>query len=313
MLSQRQQKGDLMTLSLETNGLSKRYGPTWALQDCSLQVPVGRVVGLVGPNGAGKTTLLHLAMGLLDPSAGSIQVLGSIPQEHPRDVLARVGFVAQNRPLYKGLTVEQHLRFGARVNQHWDEARARERLARYDIPLTRKAGSLSGGQQAQVALTLALAKCPQLLLLDEPLSSLDPLARQEFLRTMLVVATEEQITILFSSHIVAELGRFCDYLILLAKGRVQLVGDVDALLAAHKRLIGETSDAQELDRVATIVSVAQSERQTTLIVQAETNISRLGWQEHTVTMEELILAYMANPSAVLPSSPMNLEREELTA
>ena len=137
-----------MTLSLETTGLSKRYGSTWALRDCSLQVLTGRVVALVGPNGAGKTTLLHLAMGLLDPSAGSIQVLGLSPRAYPREVLARVGFVAQSRPLYKGLTVEQHLGFGARVNQHWDEARARERLARYDIPLTRKAGSLSGGQQA---------------------------------------------------------------------------------------------------------------------------------------------------------------------
>lgn len=164
-----------------------------------------------------------------------------------------------------------------------------------------------------MALTLALAKCPQLLLLDEPLSSLDPLARQEFLRTMLVAATEEQITILFSSHIVAELGRFCDYLILLAKGHVQLAGDVDALLSAHNRLTGEASesDVQEFTRDATIVSVAHSERQTTLIVQAETNISRLGWQEQAVTMEELILAYMANPEAWLQTSPINQEREEL--
>jgi ABC-2 type transport system ATP-binding protein len=302
-----------MTLALETKSLSKRYGSTWALRDCSLQIPAGRVIALVGPNGAGKTTLLHLAMGLLDASAGSIHVLGISPREHPREILARVEFVAQTRPLYKGLTVEQHLGFGARVNRQWDETRARERLARYDIPLARKAGRLSGGQQAQVALALALAKHPQLLLLDEPLSSLDPLARQEFLRTMLVAATEEQITIFFSSHVVAELGRFCDYLILLAKGRVQLAHDVDVLLAAHKRLTGESgeSDAQAFGRDATIVSVAQSERQTTLIVQAEMNISRLGWQEHSVTMEELILAYMANPSATLASSLMNLEREEL--
>src|SRR5215831_14561712 len=218
-----------MMLAVETRGLAKRYGKTWALHDCSLEIPAGRVVGLVGPNGAGKTTLLHLAMGLLDPSEGSIDILGYSPGNHVHEVLACVGFVAQNRPLYHSLTVEQHLQFGARLNQRWNGDRARERLARYDIRLSRKTGQLSGGQQAQVALALALAKCPRLLLLDEPLASLDPLARQEFLRTMLVAATEEDITVVFSSHVVAELGRFCDYLVLLAQGRVQLAGDVDAL------------------------------------------------------------------------------------
>lgn len=300
-----------MMLALETASLAKRYGKNWALQDCSFQIPAGRVIGLVGPNGAGKTTLLHLAMGLLNPSAGNIQILGYAPQEHLQDVLTQVGFVAQDRPLYKSLTVEQHLELGARLNRRWDSARAHERLARYEIPLTRKTGSLSGGQQAQVALALALGKCPQLLLLDEPLASLDPLAPQEFLRTMLVAATEEHITVVFSSHVVAELGRFCDYILLLAKGRVQLAGDVDSLLAMHKRLIGERSEPYAFDHDPTVVSVSQNDRQTTLIVQSDMKLNRLGWSEQEVTLEELILAYMTNPQASLHSLHLETESEKL--
>lgn len=300
-----------MTLALETKGVSKRYHPNWALQNCTLQIPSGCVVGLVGPNGAGKTTLLHLAIGLLEPSAGSIRSLGYSPQTHPREVLAGVGFVAQSRPLYKHLTVEQHLQFGARLNQRWDNARAKERLARYDIPLTRKVGRLSGGQQAQVSLALALAKCPQLLLLDEPLSNLDPLARQEFLRSMLVAATEDRLTVLFSSHVVAELGRFCDYVVLLAKGQVQLAGDVDALLAAHLRLTRPVGERTEPGSNPAVVSLEKGEREITMIVQKETNISRLGWEEHAVTLEELILAYMANPAATLCFPLLEQEMENV--
>ncbi|MDQ2715585.1 MAG: ABC transporter ATP-binding protein [Chloroflexota bacterium] len=300
-----------MTFMLETRGLSKQYGTSWALRDCTLQIPSGHVAGLVGPNGAGKTTLLHLAIGLLDPSAGSIEVLGDSPHTHPREVLARVGFVAQNRPLYKRFTVEQHLQFGAWLNQRWDHVRARERLARYNIALTRKVGSLSGGQQAQVSLVLALAKCPQLLLLDEPLSNLDPLARQEFLRSMLVAATEEQFTVLFSSHVVAELGRFCDYVILLAKGQVQLAGDVDALLAAHRRLTRAGGEITECEGDPGVVSLERREREITMIVQKETNINRLGWQEHAVTLEDVILAYMAHPAVNLRSSLLEREKENV--
>ncbi len=300
-----------MTFAIEAAGLGKRYGKTWALQNCSLQIPAGRVVGLVGPNGAGKTTLLHLAMGLLDPSAGSIQVLGYSPQEHRQEVLTRVGFVAQNRPLYTDLTVEQHLQFGARLNMQWDTIRARERLARYEIPLARKTGKLSGGQRAQVALALALAKCPQLLLLDEPLASLDPLARQEFLRTMLVAATEEHITIVFSSHVVAELGHFCDSILLLAKGQVQLAGDVDTLLSRHKRFTAESNELHQFDCDPAVVSRSQNDRQITLVIQTDTKLSRLGWTEHEITLEELILAYMANPSASMRSFQLEEEREEL--
>jgi ABC-2 type transport system ATP-binding protein len=310
------------TAVLTAEGLSKRYGNIWALRDCSLSLPAGRVVGLVGPNGAGKTTLLHLALGLLEPTAGSIQVLGYAPREHEQEVLAHVGFVAQQRPLYKQFTVEQHVQLGARLNAQWDDARARERLRRYDIPLDRKIRTLSGGQQAQVSLTLALGKRPEVLLLDEPLANLDPLARQEFLRTLLVAATEEGITVLFSSHVVAELERFCDNLIILLEGRVRVAGDVDELIAAHQRLTsaapsstaGDVAAPGDLGSEATladdglaheagVVAVTRDRRQTTMIVRKEAALPRVGWQVDTMTLEELVLAYMANPSQSLILPP----------
>ena len=304
-----------MTAALVAHGLSKQYGHVWALRDCALSLPAGRVVGLVGPNGAGKTTLLHLALGLLEPTAGEIHVLGYAPRDQVREVLARVGFVAQQRPLYRQFTVEQHLQLGAHLNAHWDDARARERLRRYAIPLDRKVRALSGGQQAQVALALALGKRPQLLLLDEPLATLDPLARQEFLRTLLVAATEEGTTVLFSSHVVAELERFCDYLVILLDGQVRVAGDVDQLLAAHRRLTRPTPPGaarrglsaidhdDALAREPGVVAVTDSGQQTILIVRQEAALSWVGWEVQAITLEELVLAYLANPSQslILPS------------
>jgi len=306
---------------LTARGLSKRYGEVWALRDCSLDLPAGRVIGLVGPNGAGKTTLLHLSLGLLEPTAGEIRVLGYAPRRQEREVLAHVGFVAQQRPLYKHFTVEQHLQLGARLNARWDDTRARERLRRYAIPFDRKIRTLSGGQQAQVSLALALGKRPELLLLDEPLAELDPLARQEFLRTLLVAATEEGITVLFSSHVVAELERFCDYLIILLDGRVRVAGDVDELLAAHQRLtsatapgtaghtgaIGDlgsqTTGDETLAREAGVVAVTRDRHQTTMVVRREAALPRIGWEVGAITLEELVLAYMANPSQSLILPP----------
>jgi ABC-2 type transport system ATP-binding protein len=297
-----------MTTVLAAHGLSKRYGSVWALRDCSLDLPAGRVVGLVGPNGAGKTTLLHLALGLLEPTAGEVRVLGYAPRDQVQEVLTHVGFVAQQRPLYKQFTVEQHLQLGAHLNAHWDDTRARERLRRYAIPLDRKTRALSGGQQAQVALALALGKRPELLLLDEPLGDLDPLARQEFLRTLLVAATAEGTTVVFSSHVVAELERFCDYLIILQEGRVRVAGDVDELLAAHRRLTrptppdaasdgaGATNNDDALAGESGVVSVTHSGRHTILIVRQENAVSWVGWEAQRVTLEELVLAYLATRS-----------------
>lgn len=217
---------------LRASALTKRYGRRSALSGVDLDVPARRIIGLVGPNGAGKSTLLQLACGLIEPSAGTLTVLGARPAADAAH-LARVGFVAQDAPVYGGLTVADHLRMGARMNPRWDDPLARDRIGRTGLPLTQKAGRLSGGQRAQLALTLAAAKRPELLILDEPAAALDPLARDAFLRSLLDSVAELGASAILSSHLLADVERVCDYLIVLAGGRVQLAGDVSELRAAH--------------------------------------------------------------------------------
>jgi ABC-2 type transport system ATP-binding protein len=221
-----------MTPALTTRGLSKQYGHRPALAGCTLSIPAGRIVGLVGPNGAGKTTLLHLAVGMLAPTSGTIEVLGGRPASGPAQ-LAKVGFVAQDAPVYTGFSVLDHLRFGQHLNPGWDAALARDRIDRLGLDLRQRAGKLSGGERAQLALTLALAKQPELLILDEPIASLDPLARSEFLRSLADFTASRQISVVMSSHLVSDLERICDYLIVLVASRVQVAGPVAELLASH--------------------------------------------------------------------------------
>ena len=223
-----------MTPVLRTQGLGKRYGQRWALTDCALSVPAGHAVGLVGPNGAGKTTLLNLAVGMLAPTSGTIEVLGGRPAGG-RAQLARVGFVAQDTPTYAGLSVADHLRLGARMNPGWDADLARGRIERLGLDRRQRAGKLSGGQRAQLALTLAVAKRPELLILDEPVASLDPLARREFLDSLAEFVSDRQVSIVLSSHLVSDLERVCDYLIVIVSSRVQMAGEVSELLAAHRK------------------------------------------------------------------------------
>ncbi|NJP89859.1 ABC transporter ATP-binding protein [Nonomuraea sp. FMUSA5-5] len=229
-----------MTTVLRAQALGKRYGRRWALRECTVDVPAGHVVGLVGPNGAGKTTLLKLAAGQLQPTAGDVTVLGGRPVSTPAQ-LARVGFVAQETPLYAGLTVSEHLRLGARLNPRWDDGLARERVARLGLDPGRRAGRLSGGQRAQLALTLGLAKRPDLLILDEPVAALDPLARRDFARGLAEAAAEHELSVVLSSHVVSDLEKVCDYLIVLAGSRVRLAGRTEELLAAHRRPGGRLS------------------------------------------------------------------------
>ena len=221
-----------MTTALATRGLSRRYGQRLALADCTVSIPAGRIVGLVGPNGAGKTTLLHLATGMLSPTSGTIEVLGGRPASGPAQ-LAKVGFVAQDAPVYAGFTIADHLRFGAHMNPGWDAALARDRIDQLGLDRRQRAGKLSGGQRAQLALTLALAKRPELLILDEPIASLDPLARSEFLRSLAEYTASRQVSVVMSSHLVSDLERICDYLIVLVASRVQVAGPVTDLLASH--------------------------------------------------------------------------------
>jgi ABC-2 type transport system ATP-binding protein len=291
--------------ALETNGLGKRYGRTWALRDCSLQLPSGRIVALVGPNGAGKSTLLHLAVGLQRPSAGSVRVFGEEPTDN-REVLARVGFVAQDTPLYKDFTPAELIEMGRRLNRTWDSTLATQRLEQIGVPLSRAVGKMSGGQRAQVALTLALAKRPRLLLLDEPVASLDPLARREFLQALMGGVADEGTTVLMSSHLLGDLERVCDHLIVLHAGKVQVLGSVDELVAEHRVLIGP-SDADT--RGLTVVQERHTDRQATLLVRGyDTTVTRIDpqWTVHDVTLEDLVLAYLANGSAGNLPGPVGL-------
>jgi ABC-2 type transport system ATP-binding protein len=285
-----------MTAVIKARGLGKSYGRNWALSDCTLDVPVGRVVGLVGPNGAGKTTLLHLAVGLLAPSAGTIEVLGGRPAAGPAQ-LARVGFVAQDTPTYAGLSVEDHLRLGARLNPGWDDALAQRRIERLGLDPAQRAGRLSGGQRAQLALTLGVAKRPELLILDEPVAGLDPLARREFLQDLMESVAEHELSVVLSSHLVSDLERVCDHLIVLVASRVQLAGDVDALLATHHRLTGARRDPATLPADQHVIAASHTDRQTTLLVRTEAPIHDSAWTVGRLSMEDLVLAYMGHGSA----------------
>jgi ABC-2 type transport system ATP-binding protein len=285
-----------MTAVLQADRLGKHYGRRPALSDCTLDVPAGRVVGLVGPNGAGKSTLLNLAVGLLTPTSGTIEVLGNRPAAGPEQ-LAKVGFVAQDTPTYGGLSVSDHLRLGARLNPGWDDALAQSRIVRLGLDPALAARKLSGGQRAQLALTLGVAKRPELLILDEPVSSLDPLARREFLQDLMEAVAEQELSVVLSSHLVSDVERVCDYLIVLVGSRVQLAGDLDTLLATHHRLTGPRRDPATLPADQHVVAASHTERQSTLLVRTEAPIHDPAWTVGQLDLEDLVLAYMGQSTA----------------
>lgn len=266
--------------------LGKRYRHVWALRGCDLEIPPARLVALVGPNGAGKSTLLQLMVGLLQPTEGTMAIFGQSPRRDRMQVLPEVGFVAQDHPLFVSFTVGQMVEAGRRLNQRWERSAAEDRLRRLGIPLDRQVRHLSGGQQAQVALTLALAKRPRVLLLDEPVAGLDPLARNQFLHELADAARTGQVTVVLSSHVISELERICDYLVILNRGRVQVAGPVDELLTSHRlarvdgdglptRIIGTTPDGRRVAQGA----------------------SSTGDPAEKVTLEDVVLAYLGDSSS----------------
>jgi ABC-2 type transport system ATP-binding protein len=294
-----------MSIALETMGLGKQYGDQWALRDCTLSLPSGRIAALVGPNGAGKSTLLQLACGLNYPSTGAVQVFGLSPQHDPGRVIARIGFLSQERPLYRGFTVEEMLTVGKKLNPRWDDALARRRLDHLGIPLKRKAGRLSGGQQSQLALVMALAKRPEFLLLDEPVAAFDPLARREFLSVLLEATVEDGLTVLLSSHIINDLERMCDYIIILSAARLTLVGDISDVLDRHKLLISARRDTDSLEHLHNVVQVVHTERQTTVLARTNGHIWDPSWEVHDVSLEDIVLAYLGQPKRNVPTITMD--------
>jgi ABC-2 type transport system ATP-binding protein len=285
-----------MSLVMQASGLGKQYGRRWALRDCTLAIPAGRVVGLVGPNGAGKTTLLHLAVGLLAPTAGSIRVLGASAAEGAVQ-LGRVGFVAQDTPVYARLSVAQHLRMGAWLNPVWDREIAESRIEQLGLDPRQRAGTLSGGQRAQLALTLAIAKRPECLILDEPVASLDPVARREFLRSLMEVVAARGISVVLSSHLITDLERVCDYLVVLVASRLQVAGELSELLSSHHRLSGAYRDASSLPASQEVIEESHTDKQSTFLVRTSDPVVDPAWTVRPVTLEDLVIAYMSRPAA----------------
>ncbi len=287
--------------AVAARGLGRRYGRRWALSDCTLTIPAGHVVGLVGPNGAGKTTLISLMTGMLAPTTGTIDVLGSRAASS-REQLARVGYVAQDTPVYAGLSIADHLRFGAHMNPGWDRDLARRRIQQLGLDPQQKAGHLSGGERAQLALTLAIAKRPELLILDEPIASLDPLARREFLRALMETTAEQELSILMSSHLMADLERVSDYLVVLVSSRVLLDGPVDELVASHHLVTGPRRDAASLPPGVHLITESHTDRQSTFLVRSTAPVLDPGLVTDQVDLEEMVLAYMGQAARPATSS-----------
>src|SRR4051794_28628470 len=290
--------------------LRRRFRRTWALDGVALQVPHGCVVGLVGPNGAGKTTLLQIAVGLLRATNGDVRVYGH-PVAPDRPVLTRIGFVAQDKPLYRSFTVAEMLRFGRLLNPRWDNRLAVDRLGRLGIPLDQRVGKLSGGQQAQVALALALGKQPDLLLLDEPIANLDPLARREFLQVLMDEVARTEMTVVLSSHLVADMDRVCDRIVLLSRGQVRLDGAVEDLLHAPSLLVGPAQRATAAVQRTTVIHQTMVGRQASVVVRGAPVLADPGWDRRPIAMEELVLAYMQADAGTGPRTHPSDEEDQV--
>jgi ABC-2 type transport system ATP-binding protein len=289
-----------MTPALDAWSLGKRFRRDWGLRDCTLTIPEGAIVGLAGPNAAGKSTLLALAAGLLAPTEGSISVLGCDPLREP-SVLAQVGFVPQGAPLYRSFTVGDATEFARRMNPRWDGEIVANLLTRLNSRT--KVGSLSVGERTQLALALVLGKRPRLLLLDEPFAGLDPLAGREFLQLLMDGVAETSPTVVIASHVMADIERVCDDIVLLADGRVRLEGQVEALLDSHRILMGPRRPIGTIHGVREIVRERHSGRQLTLLVLSDGPIMDPSWTVERVGLEELLLAYMAPDRLPHPKPP----------
>jgi ABC-2 type transport system ATP-binding protein len=283
--------------ALRTERLGRRYGKAWGLRDCTLEVPAGAVAALVGPNGAGKTTLLEMIIGLLEPTEGQVSVFGEASRADSAATLARVGYVAQDHPLYRDFSVADMFHLGRSMNPSWDQQLAAARIDALGIPGKRKVRRLSGGQRAQVALTMALAKRAPLLVLDEPVSSLDPIARIEFMRDVMSSAADTTMTVLISSHVVSELERFCDWLIVLAHGHVQLAGPADELLAAH-RLLTVPRATPDAELPGTVI---HRDEHSAVLVRTDPAGLDVSWQADPVSFEQLVLGYLQRQSTDNPA------------
>ncbi|HQU25456.1 MAG TPA: ABC transporter ATP-binding protein [Acidimicrobiales bacterium] len=282
----------MTTPVIETDGLAKRFGRKWGLRDCTLSVPPGKVAALVGPNGAGKSTLLRMAAGLSRPTSGLIRVLGRVPSANDASLLQRVGYLDQERPLYRGFRVEEMFRFGEGTNPRWNMARAQAYVDQLGISLRDRVNGLSGGQQAQVALTMCLAKQPELLVLDEPAAELDPVAREDLLRLLMREVAEQGTNVVLSTHALGDVGSICDYLIIMTHSRVVLADDLEFVVESHRFLSATSSNAPALPEGVTVIDTRTSSRDVTHLARITLPLGDETWQVAVPTLDEIIMAYL---------------------
>ncbi|MEV6751309.1 ABC transporter ATP-binding protein [Streptomyces sp. NPDC051214] len=286
----------LSATALEARGLGKRYRRGWALRDCSFRLPAGRICGLVGPNGAGKSTLLGLATRLVTPTEGELRIFG-VPVDDPA-AMPRFAFLSQDKPLFKRFTVAETLRLGSELNPGWDMPAAERIVRSGNVPMDAKVGTLSGGQCTRVAFALAFGKRPDLLLLDEPMADLDPLARDEMSSLLMSEAVERGTTVLMSSHMLSELEDMCDYLLVIADGRLRMAGDTDELVPAHALVTGLAPDGTPPADLAphTVVEFRVQGRQFRALVRPHGPLAP-DWEVSEPSLEEVLLAHLRSPDA----------------
>jgi len=296
-----------MTCAISARDLGKKYGKKWALQNCTFDLQQGRIAGLVGPNGACKTTLMNILVGLLRPSAGTIRVYGMDPQESAQKYLPLIGFVSQEKPLYRQMTVADMLKFGRKTNQRWDQSIAEYRLQELDIPMQQKIGELSGGQQAHFALLLAISKQPSLLVLDEPFANLDPLARQTYKHILLDFASYEQNSVLISSHHISDLEQLCDSLVLLSRSHLILADDIECLMEAHRWVTCSPEEAEAVGQRYQVLKTVNRTYPARLLIRLKDLKDHFGLNPLTteaVTLEDLVLAYLETKPAAGNTEPL---------
>ncbi|MEU7335695.1 ABC transporter ATP-binding protein [Streptomyces sp. NPDC007074] len=296
--------------ALEAKGLGRRYRRGWALRDCSFRLPAGRICGLVGPNGAGKTTLMAIAANLLQPTDGTLKVFGAAPESV--ETRRRTAFLAQEKPLFRRFTVAETLCMGRELNPSWDQRAAEDIVRAGNVPMNAKIGTLSGGQRTRVAFALAFGKRPELLMLDEPMSDLDPLVRHELMNTLMAEAAQHGTTVLMSSHMLSELESVCDFLLVMSTGGLRLAGDVNELRSAHVLLHSSPSspsspssavdsrrDSQGLPAGLTAHTLVERRiggGQVTALIRPHGPVTGQ-WQVDTPSLEELLLSYLRCPDA----------------
>jgi ABC-2 type transport system ATP-binding protein len=284
---------------IEACGLTRRFGSKLALNNVSLQIPRGRVFGLVGENGSGKTTLIKHILGLLRAEGGSVRVFGFDPVADPVAVLGRIGYLSENRDLPAWMSVGELLRYTQAFYPKWDASYAEDLRRQFDLDPTAKIKNLSRGENAKAGLLIALAYRPELLLLDEPSSGLDPLVRRDILEAIIRTTAEEGRTVFFSTHLLDEVERVADDIAMMFDGQVVLKGSLDEIKESHHRLVLRFETLQSTaPKIPGALSIKGSKAEWTIVcngkrqeaIEAATRAGGRVVAEDTPSLEEIFVA-----------------------